>query len=46
MVIKDLITGQLVKIIGDGPVAGTFKILFSDGTISVQLRKLLELVKV
>ncbi len=44
MVIKDLITGKLVKIIGQGPTAETFKILFADGTIKVQMRKLLELV--
>ncbi len=44
MVIKDLITGNLVKIIGSGPTAETLKILFADGTIKVQLRKLLTLV--
>jgi hypothetical protein len=44
MVIKDLITGKFVKIIGMGPTAETLRILFSDGTVKIQLRKLLELV--
>ncbi len=44
MVIKDLITGKFVKIIGYGPTAETLKIIFADGTVKVQLRKLLEFV--
>ncbi len=44
MVIKDVITGKFVKIIGMGPTAETLRILFSDGTVKIQLRKLLELV--